>query len=212
MKVNTKKRKKRDNHTEDGDVECISNDTCGSISPASKGTKKRKVKEITEGSVSRKVTFASDVKENDGLRPSSKIFEDIMFSCCVGKKTLNAKQILLYIEKHTESLFETFDRVKELCADGLVRLRDAMTQTSRTKHVPFLNGGGGRGYGFMQNDVASLVLVRKILDEASELLVIYKESLGHTSEQSLGKKTEFSPSPVSVFLKHPVQPPSPVEV
>lgn len=65
----------------------------------------------------------------------------------------------------------------------------------------------------MQNDVASLVLVRKILDEASELLVIYKESLGHTSEQSsLGKKTEFSPSPVSVFLKHPVQPPSPVEV
>jgi hypothetical protein len=191
---------------------------CGNISPVSStGKKKRRRRKkqkdsATSGGVSRKVTFRDDVKKNDGLRPSSKMFEDILFSACVGKQTLTAKQILLYIEKETGCVFETFERVKELCADGLERLTEALHQSEPPKHVPFLNGGGGRGYGFMKDDVDSLNLLQNILDRAEEILSMYKKALHGAQASSLPDKAKFSPSPVSVFSKIPSQPPSPIEV
>jgi len=158
-----------------------------------------------KGKVKKSLRFGSDVKKNDGLRASSKVYEDIMITFCHYRSTITAKKMLIHMERM--GVLDEFDTIRALCLDGIARLKENLQKKDKMDHVPILKTGGGVGFGLMPEDTDVLHVLVQRLGRASDLLDEYRTTMAamENSEKDMS-------SPVSVLPTQGRGPMSPIEL
>lgn len=177
------KRRKRD--------ECDNDDTdetgMGAVGASNKKRRSR----------GRSVSFGESVKTNDGLRPTTRIFEEILLAFLIEDKIVTPKNLLIYLEKKGELGYLT--SISSMCDDAVRRLktRASATEEKRRRINPMLPNGGGKGFGLMPHDMDRLLEVQALLASSVEIYRAFQFS----RDAQKGKEDAavvVSPSPNSV--------------